>query len=91
MSFPTPHSGGKSKSLKADSPVSVTLVEEGGNLKLNPEGLNYISTSFCSDDDPCLVIHWVQDGVMDALFEIGGNQILDLPQPPIFLDTSTPE
>ena len=55
------------------------MIEEE-NLKLSSEGLNYISESFSSDEDPFLIIHWVEDGVMDALLEITGHQLIHLPE-----------
>ena len=72
-------------------PHSITLIEEE-NLKLSSKGLlNYKSESFSSDDDPFLIIHWVENGVMDALLEITGNQLIHLPEKTIFLDITSLE
>jgi hypothetical protein len=89
MSFSTPSSVGNLCSL-TESSASVTSID-GENLSLALEELNYISDSCCSDCDPCLVLHLIEDGVMDALIEAAGYQIPNLPPPPIFLDTSSPE
>ena len=69
----------------------MTLFDSVGNLKLSPEGLKYICDSCCSDDNPFLIIHLVEDGVVDTLLEVEGNQLINLPQPHISLVISTPE
>jgi hypothetical protein len=81
----------KGNSKLQSSPSSVTSVGIAGELTLSPEAFNFIQTEICSEDDPCLVIPCIQDGVMDSLFEANGNQILNLPNPPPFLDTTSPE
>ncbi len=87
--FTTPVS--KTKESKVPSPSSVTSMNLSGELILFPEAFSYIKAGICSEDDPCLIIHWVEDSVMDTLFEAEANQILNLPQPPLFLDTTSPE
>ena len=86
----TPRSEKYTSELKG-SPASVTSVGIDGELRLSPEAMSFIANSVCSNDDPCLVIHWIEDGVMEALFEVMGNQILNLPAPPDFLNTTSPE
>ena len=86
--FTTPVS--KTKESKAPSPSSVTSIGLTGEIILSPEALNFIKAGICSEEDPCLIIHWT-DGVMDSIFEAEANQILNLPQPPLFLDTTSPE
>ncbi len=88
--FNTPSSKISSSNVQA-SPSSVTSVGIGGELILSPEAFNYIQNGICSEDDPCLVIHWVEDGVMDVLLEATGNQIANLPPKPLFLDVTSPE
>ena len=83
--------GQRTKSKLLHSPSSVTSLGKGGELILSPEGTGYIEGSACSVDDPCLVVHWTEDGVMDALLEAAGNQIHNFPEPPAFLDTTSPE
>ena len=79
------------KSGNRYSPNFVTFLDTDESLHLNLEALDYIQNSCCNDDDPCLVIHWVADGVIDALSAIFGDQILNLPPPPPFLQLTSPE
>jgi len=86
----TPRSKKYTSELKG-SPASVILVGIDGELRLSPEAMSFIENSVCSNDDPCLVIHWIEDGVMEAVFDVMGNQILNLPAPPDFLNMTSPE
>ena len=79
MSLSTNSTFDQLKAHKASYSISVTSLEVKGNLKLSSEGLDYISSSCCSYNDPYLVLHWIKDGVMDALLGAAGNQIQNLP------------
>ena len=73
------------------SPSSSPSLGAEGELKLVPEALTYVLDSFESEDDPFFVIHWLADGVMDALNEAAADQIPNLPPPTLFLNTASPE
>ena len=91
MSLSTPAAAESKRPKAFRSPTSVTELTEDGQLRLSDEALEYIDTSFSSEEDPYVLIHWVDDGVADALDAIHGNIIQALPAPPVFLDTTTAE
>jgi hypothetical protein len=77
---------------RLSSPTSVTDVGEDGEIHIIDEAaMDYLSKSIVSDDDPCFVLNWTTDAVMDALDSINGGLIPNLPNPPVYLDVSSPE
>lgn len=90
MQTPKQHHRNVEENMKS-SPTSVTEVVDG-EIYLTDEGaIEYVAKSITSDDDPCFVLNWTTDAVMDALDSINGGLIPNLPNPPIYLDPSSPE
>jgi hypothetical protein len=80
------------KSINKESPTSITHFDaDVGKITLSNEGIKFIEDNFLSEDDPFIIIHWIQDGVMDALEAIHGAAIEDLPPAPLFVNLETPE
>jgi hypothetical protein len=78
--------------LSSSSPSSsVTAIGLDGEIHLSEAGLKYVAATFVSEDDPYFVLSWIHDGVMDALDAANGGLIPNLPNPPPYLDVTSPE
>ena len=91
MDYTTPNKGQAQQPTSHHSPTSVATISPDGVIVLDEDALQYLQQNFKSEDDPFLLIHWENDGVMEALFGVYGNLIAGLPPVPAYLNITSPE
>ena len=63
---------------------------KNGMMVLSQDAVAHIQETV-SEEDPYVLIHWVDDGVMDALNAFHAGLIPNLPVPPPFVNPNSPE